>query len=167
MTSSGRPTSNPLEHVSWPTLAVAGVAVLGWLAIGLIHRAFTPGVAFLGIGWLALCLVLLFFVRAWSAAATAVPNDGFATRRDRGEDLEIEKRALLKAIKEIEFDHETGKMSDADADEIIRFYRTRAIEILKEIDELKGATGPKSPRQEIERDIEARMAVAGLGREEG
>src|SRR5262245_7505621 len=130
MTSSGKPT-NLLRDLPWSVLAWFGVALVGWIGIAIIHGDFTPGVFFLCVGWLALCLILAFLIRAWKAAATPVPNDGFAARRNRADELEIEKRSLLKAIKEIEFDHETGKMSDADADEIIRFYRTRAIEILK------------------------------------
>src|SRR5262249_8255792 len=76
----------------------------------------------------------------------------------RGE-LEKEKRTLLKAIKEAEFDHEMGKLSRVDADSLVRTYRTRAIEVIKEI-ERADAGRAQSVREEIEREIQARLKLA-------
>jgi hypothetical protein len=57
-----------------------------------------------------------------------------ATGRRRKE-LEREKAALLKALKELEFDHEMRKVSDADFAEIGGVYRARAIRVLRQLDD--------------------------------
>ena len=76
-------------------------------------------------------------------------------------ELEREKRALLKAIKEAEFDHAMGKLSKRDADEMIATYRARAIEVIKELDRVdRIAAGPGgSVRDQIEREVRARIEL--------
>lgn len=46
-------------------------------------------------------------------------------------ELRDEKRRLLRAIKELEFDHGMGKLSQADFDAVIAIYRLRAIEVMR------------------------------------
>lgn len=46
-----------------------------------------------------------------------------------------EKNALLRAIKDIAFEHEVGKLSDADFQRLDRSYRLRAKEVLRKLDE--------------------------------
>ncbi len=88
---------------------------------------------------------------AWEAAWVAIPGK-------RG-DLLREKKTLLRSIKEAEFDHDTGKLSKADADQMIAMYRARAIEVIKELDHL-GDVAPSTTRQQIEREIKARVEIA-------
>ena len=60
-------------------------------------------------------------------------------------ELRREKEGIYLAIREVEFDHRTGKVSDADHAALVALYRARAIEVLKRIDALDGApddTGP-------------------------
>jgi hypothetical protein len=57
-----------------------------------------------------------------------------ATGRRRKE-LEREKASLLKAIKELEFDHQMRKVSDADFAEIGGVYRARAIRVMRQLDD--------------------------------
>ncbi|HPH70799.1 MAG TPA: hypothetical protein PLF40_33835, partial [Kofleriaceae bacterium] len=52
------------------------------------------------------------------------------------------------------------KQSVSDANEIIAVYRARAIEVIKAIDAAQ-ATGPATKRDEIEREIKARVEVLG------
>ncbi len=69
-------------------------------------------------------------------ALFAEPQAGektIATGRRRKE-LEREKAALLKAIKELEFDHEMRKVSDHDFAEIGGNYRARAIRVIRQLD---------------------------------
>jgi hypothetical protein len=81
-------------------------------------------------------------------------------------ELEREKRTLLKAIKEAEFDHQMGKLSQRDADEMIRGYRARAIEVIKQIDQLGlGAAG--SVREQILREVRARIQLEGKSSRKG
>jgi hypothetical protein len=74
----------------------------------------------------------------------------------RHDELLREKRSLLKALKELEFDHEMGKMSDQDAAELSQFYRSRAIEIIKTIE---SGDRELSIPEKIEQEIKARMAL--------
>lgn len=48
-------------------------------------------------------------------------------------ELREEKRRVLRAIKELEFDHAMGKLSDRDFKEIGDRYRLRAIEVIREL----------------------------------
>lgn len=49
-------------------------------------------------------------------------------------ELREEKRRLLRAIKELEFDHGMGKLSTADFEAVIGTYRVRAIEVMRALD---------------------------------
>jgi hypothetical protein len=74
----------------------------------------------------------------------------------RKKELEREKQALLKALKELEFDHEMGKISDADYQEIGGNYRARAVRVLRQLD-LAG--GDVDYRSLVERDVKARTGA--------
>jgi hypothetical protein len=140
---------------------VAGALLLGWLFI-LWQNKFhlTVPVVIIGLGYLA---VVATVANLWRVGASAVaPEDDSPdawTRPigPRGE-LEKEKKTLLKAIKEAEFDLAMGKLSKADADELIRMYRARAIEVIKELDRLE-AGHADSPREAIKREVHARIAL--------
>jgi hypothetical protein len=75
-----------------------------------------------------------------------------ATGRRRKE-LEREKQLLLKAIKELEFDHQMRKISDVDFNEIAARYRGRAIQVIRQLDDTSG-----DYRTLVERDLMARKA---------
>jgi hypothetical protein len=70
--------------------------------------------------------------------------------------LEREKLLVLRSIKELEFDRAMGKLSPKDFDEMSLRLRTRAIALMKQLDE--GDTGY---REVIERELRARMAAKG------
>jgi len=95
-------------------------------------------------------------------AAAVAPEDASAEAWARPvgprDFLEKEKKTLLKAIKEAEFDHQMGKLSQRDADEMIRGYRIRAIEVIKEIDRL-GSGAADSVREQILREVRARIQL--------
>jgi colicin import membrane protein len=139
----------------------------GWLSVLHVYRwHFTAPVFFLCAGWGALLLSARFLVRTAVAAAEDTGDadeESFWKPVGRREELLIEKRSLLKAIKEIEFDHEMGKMSEADAAELTRFYRHRAIEIIKALEAENDGAGGVSVREQIEREVKARLAVSGPG----
>lgn len=52
----------------------------------------------------------------------------------RVRDLEREKQAVLKAIREIELDFQMRKISESDYREMTQRYRTRAMRLIREID---------------------------------
>ena len=53
----------------------------------------------------------------------------------RRKELEREKQSLLKALKELDFDHQMGKVSDKDFADISATYRARAIRVMRQLDE--------------------------------
>ncbi len=70
----------------------------------------------------------------------------------RRKELEREKQLLLKALKELAFDHEMHKISDADYQEIAAAYRARAVRIMRQLDE---TTHPY--RAQIAEELAARL----------
>src|SRR5437870_59227 len=129
-------TAHPSDPLRWVRRAgFAFALVVGWLFIAWSNRFhITAPVVFVALGYLAVVAVI---VNMWRIGAIAVAPElagDAAWERPigpRGE-LEKEKRTLLKAIKEAEFDHEMGKLSKADADSMIATYRARAIAVIKE-----------------------------------
>jgi hypothetical protein len=69
-------------------------------------------------------------------------GDSDARERRRLELTEERDRALA-ALKELEFDHQTGKVSDEDYRELVGPLRRRAAEALRALD---GRTGEREPR---------------------
>ena len=58
------------------------------------------------------------------------------TASDR--DLREERRRLLRALNELRFDHEMGKLSQADYDKVREGYELRAIEVMRRLDAGRG-----------------------------
>ena len=87
---------------------------------------------------LAIVLWPLFRGRGADAPATADrPPD------DRRLELEEEKTALYRALRELEFDHEAGHLSDADYEGLRERYETRAAALITELDALGPAPAPR------------------------
>ena len=66
--------------------------------------------------------------------------------------LEREKALVLRSIKELEFDKAMGKVSPKDFDEMAGRLRTRAVMLMKQLDE-----GSSAYREMIERELRTRM----------
>jgi len=69
--------------------------------------------------------------------------------------LDREKAAVLRAIKELEFDRAMGKVSEADFQDMSGRLRARAVRLIKQLD-----TGSAGYRELIERELAARRAAA-------
>jgi hypothetical protein len=67
--------------------------------------------------------------------------------------IEREKRLVLRSIKELEFDRAMGKVSPKDFEEMSGRLRSRAIALMKQLDE--GSTGY---RDLIEKDLQIRLS---------
>jgi hypothetical protein len=168
MNSASSTKSQPALARAAPLRPALGAltVLLGWL---LVLRAynwhFTASVLFLGLGWSALVITgRLLWTAFWQVASDGEGADDLiaqapATRRG---DLLREKRAVLRAIKDAEFDRDMGKMSAEEAGEILRVYRARAIEIIRELDSGVDETGELSVDELIERELAARLERAGL-----
>jgi hypothetical protein len=128
---------------AWSTSHVDSSAVFLAAAAGLL-------------GWI---VWLLFGTARAMTGASAATETAVATGRRRKE-LEREKQSLLKALKELEFDHEMKKISDKDFREIGAQYRGRAVRVMRQLDEAGGEY-----RALIERELQARRASGKSARE--
>ncbi|MBA3818109.1 MAG: hypothetical protein H0X17_04410, partial [Deltaproteobacteria bacterium] len=148
----------------WRGSALAAV-LIGWAFI-LVQNNFhiTAPVVFVSLGLLAgvLAIYTLFRVGATAVAKNEEDDGGAAWGKPMAPaaELEREKRALIKAIKEAEFDQQMGKLSKADADSMIAVYRARAIEVIKEIDvQMTTAGQAGTVRDKILREARARIEI--------
>jgi hypothetical protein len=140
-------------------LIYPSVSLFVALAVGLydlIETGYVDAAAvFLVLATCALAWVgwLLFRSARALTSEPAAADTARATGRRRKE-LEREKQMLLKALKELEFDHEMGKVSDADYREISGQYRARATRVLRALDQNDGSV---DYRAEVERDVQSRV----------
>ena len=99
-------------------------------------------VAAVVIGVPALAFTLWPLLRADARGRTFLPLPG-----DRRQELTEDKRAALAALRELEFEHGAGHVSDADYADLRRRYEGEAAAILTEIDRL-GPAEPAPPKAE-------------------
>lgn len=139
-----------LIDLSVPT-ALAAIAAAVLLAQGA-----RPGAAF---GMLVATAALLGasvlgLFRAARALLGAVGEGAVEIgARNRGE-LAREKTLTLRSLKDLEFDHAMGKLSDRDFEEMGGRLRARAVRIMKDLDERPDYAG------RIERELDARLGAA-------
>lgn len=136
-----------------------GGALLG-LLLGMTGGALRLGapLVMLGLGGMTLGLAGYAAFRVLDPLLRPEPRDEDG-RDDPGRlrDLEREKQAVLKAIKEIELDHQMRKISDADHRELIARYRARALRIIAELE------AGDDYRALIEQELKARLGKGGGG----
>jgi hypothetical protein len=156
--------ARPPDPMRWAwRVGVVSVLVIGWMFILWQNRFHvTLPVVIVCLAYLAV-VATVFNLWRTSAVAVAINEDDErdstwgSTLGERGE-LEREKKSLLRAIKEAEFDREMGKLSKIDSDEMIAVYRARAIEVIKELDRLDaGSVG--TVREQIQREVKARLEI--------
>jgi len=54
------------------------------------------------------------------------------------EELVARKSVLLQSLRDIEFDHETGKLSEADYERLRKKHERQALQVMRRLDELRG-----------------------------
>jgi hypothetical protein len=148
---------DPLRSLKLGAFGV--VLVVGWLFILWANNFHvTAPVVMVCLAYLAVVALIL---NLWRTGAAAVGSDDGEWGRPLGAqgELEKEKKTLLKAIKEAEFDFAMGKLSKHDSDSLIKQYRARAIEVIKELDHA-GDHAALSVREQIEREVKARRELA-------
>jgi hypothetical protein len=138
------------------------IVAIGWVFISWHNRyRFAAPVVMLQLGWLAVVSAVYFLWHTGASASAEIgTEDPWWRPVGELEELEREKRALLKAIKEVEFDQQMGKQSVSDANEIVSSYRARAIEVIKAIDAL-GDGKARTVREQIQREVRARIQFEG------
>lgn len=81
-----------------------------------------------------------------------VPGDGRQDEDDRLAELESRKHTTYAMLKELEFDHESGLLTDEDYGDLRERYEGRAINILKSIDAAEsGADDVDAIEKEVRR----------------
>ncbi len=139
----------------WPAVVLALAAAVGGYAAWAGARDSLPFLvgATLALGW----VVWLVFRAARALVIEAPASDaGAVVTGKRRKELEREKQALLKALKELDFDHQMGKVSDKDFGEISSTYRARAIRVMRQLDD-----AGRDYEAMIERDVKERLSTAG------
>jgi hypothetical protein len=137
-------------------IALVGAAIGGGFGVGVERMMFGPPLVMVILGGmtLALCgLALWRVIDPLTRPEAALVRE--ARGRGRARELEREKQAVLKAIKEIELDHQMRKIADVDYRELIERYRGRALRLLSEIE------AGDNFRELIERELKDRLAAVG------
>ena len=132
-------------------LGAVAAAGYGHLALGM---RFGPPLVMVGLGGLTLILcaaALWWVIDPLTRNETVLAVEVRAPHRLR--ELEREKQAVLKAIKEIELDHLMRKISEADYRQMVERYRGRALRVLGDL-----AAGDDY-RALIERELKDRLAA--------
>ena len=135
----------------YPAVVLVAGAAVGGVALWFGGRAAVPFLVFatLALGW----IVWLAFRAAQSLTKDApVVDAGAVVTGKRRKELEREKQALLKALKELDFDHQMGKVSDKDFADIGSTYRARAIRVMRQLDD-----AGRDYEAMIEKDVAARV----------
>jgi|GEM_PF-3258053 len=69
----------------------------------------------------------------------------FRSSANGDQDLEYNKQILLREIKDIEFDYDTGKLDTADYQELTQEYKLRAASLMRQMDTGHPGGNGKSP----------------------
>ena len=139
----------------WHFFLIASLLAAGAGMVA-VRGAAPPHVTFvaLGIGSAGVAAFLLYLVVWPLVGPAAVAGPDMLGGRTRAA-LDREKAAVLRAIKELEFDRAMGKVSEADFQDMSGRLRARAVRLIKQLD-----TGTEGYRELIERELAARRAAA-------
>lgn len=122
-----------------PALVTAGLVLAGFVLTFAAAAATSPvdqATVSLGACGAALVYALrrLYHLVRVLARPDALTQPGRGAGRFSQAELRDEKRRLLRAIKELEFDHGMGKLSQQDFESVIGTYRLRAIEVMRALE---------------------------------
>lgn len=138
-------------------LLLAGIGAVAGVAFGLVigRLPFGSPLVMLGIGGSTLALSGLAVWRVLNPLFDegSVERAISPTEPGRIRDLQREKVAALKAIKEVEMDYHMRKISDADYEEMTQRYRKRALRLIGELE------AGDDLRSLIEQELKARLAA--------
>jgi tetratricopeptide (TPR) repeat protein len=105
------------------------------------------------LGWVTIAAVTLpaLAIALWPmlrAGRAKTPAGAATAADDRGLELSEERDAIFRALKELDFDHEAGHLSDDDYRALRDRYENRAAQILTALDALGPARAPAARRAE-------------------
>lgn len=147
--------SPPPRRLIVPVLALAGTAAGLAFGVWVVHLSFGAPLVMVGLGGMTLGLSALALWRMLDPLVNPEPPRVESPKQPaRIRELQREKHAVLKAIKEIEMDHQMGKLSETDWRELTQRYRARAMRIISELE------AGDDYRTLIEQEIKHRIAAA-------
>ena len=115
-------------------LVTAGL-VLGLLVFGFGARLDAPTIALAAAAATLVYALGQLYAMVWALSRPErIAQVGQAAGSFTQGELRDEKRRLLRAIKELEFDHGMGKLSTGDFETVIATYRLRAIEVMRALE---------------------------------
>jgi hypothetical protein len=152
-----RPEEDDLEQKIGDAakLGLPLVTVLGAAAAGAVQG---PPAAFLVLAGGTLVGVIALFwssVRTLAGETPLAGADAYALGAPRAE--EEQKRAVLRALKDLEYERSVGKISEEDYAELVAKYRAEAKRLLRVLEE---EAAPR--REQIEALVLTRLAEEGL-----
>ena len=148
-----QPTPDSLRPWQFFTL---GALVCATAAVFIVRGTSAENLIFVCLGIFAAALVGLGALSALRPLTTGETRQPEMIGSQTRAALEREKNLLLRAIKELEFDHAMGKIGEADFEDMSVRLRSRAVRLLQELD--RTSTGY---RDLIERELAKRLVMAG------
>lgn len=136
------------------------LVAMGAATVGVMLSRHTEPVALLvlSLAIVAVSLVGIAAHRALLAFTSRSPIEPVALGTRRREALVADKQLVLRAIKELEFDHKMRKISDADFQRLAAPLRAKAIALMQDLDRASGTY-----RAKIDADLAARLGPATSG----
>jgi hypothetical protein len=143
-------------------LVFAVVALLvAAVLVGVLVLFFDARLDAATVGLASTCAALLYALRGLFSVVNALARPhvelvlaGESASGRAAAELRDEKRRVLRAIKELDFDYGMGKLSKADYEDIRGTYQVRAVEVMRELDD----AGTLHP--EVEALLKGRSAEA-------
>jgi hypothetical protein len=138
--STASPTSEPNAEGAAPSALVHALpwllplgSIIAALATGAVYGVGTALLVLAGGVLLIVIMVLWASVRAFSGDSAITLEEAMALGAPTA--AEEQKRAVLQALKDLEFEKSVGKIADADYEELVRRYRAEAKRLLRAVDE--------------------------------
>lgn len=110
------------------------------------------------LGFIFTSLALFILVAAFVARPLIEKMSGVEAEKTHADDLFAQREAILIELRDVDFDHETGKMNDDDYKEQRARLTTKGVEVLRALDSLKTEEAAP-PVNTLDDDIENLIAV--------
>src|SRR5438477_5365661 len=135
-------------------MALTGAAAAMVFGATAARLPFGPPLVVMGLGGMTAVLAGFFLYRMVDSLLRPDAERPVAARAPvRLRELEKDKQAVLKAIREIELDYQMRKIAEPDYRDMVQRYRTRAMRIIRELD------AGDNYRVLIEEELKTRLAA--------
>ncbi len=118
------------QSLSW---ALPALAIVAALAMGAVYGVGTALITLAGGVLLIVIAILWASVRTLSGDTAITLEEAIALGAPTA--AEEQKRAVLRALKDLEFERSIGKIADADYEELVQRYRAEAKRLLRAVDD--------------------------------